>query len=594
MLLEKDEPSLDIALVGSRLLERAASSTSSKQSQAASSGPDAEFQSGLLKALRDPEPSKVAAVLSQGLEAITLGIAPLLRSPPEWEEGLAILNDQFWKVVLLLVPKQYHESSGLLRAKKAWNRAFVRTPEIARDVKDFKSSGSTDALARAVKSVVYLAVKMFSDALAISKVAPKMSEYFDAIVDLIDGVSASWDLHAEGRTAQATEAVWRAVKLAVDDVTPKEVSNHKTYSLVMGTVDGVMGRLTEHVLDYKRRILNSKVCYKRTIPRERKRPSSCRQGFEWDQMHTCYPSASTGADCLRPCGEAGMCPSFCGQDKACCRRGDRSGPVECQGSTGFVDFAYTRGSSKDYHQCVEPGPAVSFRLVDCGELELNGLWVRAGTKSGRARYTLAENSYAIMEWSDSREAWRLYIDQTWLGFGRPTLYTSSSDSKAFPMTDWVAVEGVGPVPRIEVFSRSAPASFVQVRALEGSLWHKIGDEYGTHAAMCDSEGEDVEHVRNWCVSRCPPGYRVKDAYTCVQECGGKMPADSWGMCGTTPEEVYAVVAQTAAMVSNGAVKSYILADDMKKNGVDGDKLASTINSFVDMGKPFAHPTCAEF
>merc|ERR1712039_930058 len=99
---------------------------------------------------------------------------------------------------------------------------------------------------------------------------------------------------------------------------------------------------------------------------------------------------------------------------------------------------------------------------------------------------------------------------------------------------------------------------------------------------------------HWCVSRCPPGYQAKNAHTCVQMCGGKMPADSWGFCGTSPEEVYVVVAETAVLASNGALKSYMLIDDMRNTGVDGDKLAGTINTLVDMGKPFAHPRCPEF
>merc|ERR1712029_746949 len=100
----------------------------------------------------------------------------------------------------------------------------------------------------------------------------------------------------------------------------------------MGTVDGVMDRLAEHVQDYKHRIQHSKVCYKRTIQREKKRPNVCREDFEWDQMYTCHPKAAIGANCLSPCGAAGICPSFCGRGMACCRRGDKRGPAECQGS----------------------------------------------------------------------------------------------------------------------------------------------------------------------------------------------------------------------------------------------------------------------
>merc|ERR1712079_608919 len=111
---------------------------------------------------------------------------------------------------------------------------------------------------------------------------------------------------------------------------------------------------------------------------------------------------------------------------------------------------------------------------------------------------------------------------------------------------------------VEAFGQSSSPSLVQVGELEGSLALKGKADYGTHEAACNTDEEDVEKAGNWCLSKCPPGYRVKNAHTCEQVCGDTMPADSWGLCGTSAAEVHAVVAQTAAMVSNGAIKSYIL------------------------------------
>merc|ERR1712137_629296 len=142
---------------------------------------------------------------------------------------------------------------------------------------------------------------------------------------------------------------------------------------------------------------------------------------------------------------------------------------------------------------------------NCGEFDLNGLWIRTGVKSGRPRYTLAGNRNAIMEWSESRMAWRLYVDETWLGHGRPTLLIAASESRTFPTSGWQAVDGIGPVPQVETFRQSAPSTFLQSGGLEGSLWLK-GADYGTHEATCSADEEDVEKAGHWCLSRCPPGY----------------------------------------------------------------------------------------
>merc|ERR1719507_2028855 len=118
---------------------------------------------------------------------------------------------------------------------------------------------------------------------------------------------------------------------------------------------------------------------------------------------------------------------------------------------------------------------------------------------------------------------------------------------------------------------------------------------GTHEAACDTENEDVEKAGTWCVSQCPEGYQEKNAKTCVQLCSGKFPVEGMvGMCGTDPGEVVVAVAQMATMVTNGAVKSYLLISEMKEEGrVDAERLSGTINAFVDMGKPFARPQCPE-
>jgi len=279
-----------------------------------------------------------------------------------------------------------------------------------------------------------------------------------------------------------------------------------------------------------------------------------------------------------------MCTSFCGQGKACCRRRSSFDPVECKGSTGFVDFAYTKGSSADYHQCVQPGPAVAFTIEKCGEFDLNGVWVRNGFHGNRPRYTLADKHGAIMIWSPQRNRWQLQK-------GLRVLFAAKGNSSTFPTSGWRSKGGASPVPQIDIFKQSTHTSLLQETVLEGSLLGKRST-LGTHEAMCDVHG-DLEKIGHWCVLPCPSGYRAKNANTCVQLCGGDMPADSWGMCGTSPQEVQAVIAERAVIVLHSGIKSFNLISDMNRTGVDGDKLARTINAFVEMGKPFAHPRCRE-
>merc|ERR1719401_195568 len=205
--------------------------------------------------------------------------------------------------------------------------------------------------------------------------------------------------------------------------------------------------MSRHVLEYKRAIKNSKVCYRQSVQRQRTRPNRCREGFQWDQGHTCWPSPNNGADCWGPCGFVpGMCESYCGAGRACCRVGYGSDPAECQGASGFISRDFTKGSPRDYHQCVTPGPALTFTISGCGELRANGLWVQSGQHRNRPRYTKVQDKNTIIEWSEKREVWRLYVDNTWFGVGRATLYQSDLDTKTVPMSLWKAVDGLPQVP----------------------------------------------------------------------------------------------------------------------------------------------------
>ncbi|CAK0816071.1 unnamed protein product, partial [Prorocentrum cordatum] len=171
-----------------------------------------------------------------------------------------------------------------------------------------------------------------------------------------------------------------------------------------------------------------KVCYKRSTHRKRARPSLCGEGFRWDQVATCLrEGSSNGAHCLPPCGgQAGMCETFCGKGGACCKSGDPRDPAECEGATGFLDFG-----GSDYHQCVRPGPNLAFTVEGAGVRAVNGLYVHSGEHSGRPRYLKARSPKTVMEWSESRKAWRFFVDDTWFGVGRATLYRSSADTATF-------------------------------------------------------------------------------------------------------------------------------------------------------------------
>lgn len=304
-----------------------------------------------LAVIKSVDIAKLGEALKQGLHAVSEGIKPFEKAPPDIQKGFKVFKIELWKVVEIVVDSEGQKSKDFLAYKASWDRAFKDVPDIADDVRAFQSSGDTDALGRAVITVVMLPLGISANHF------PELAIYFNAIAHVMESVDDTWKLFFKGKTSEAVQALWTGVKATVDKVVPESWRTDKTYESVMGAIDGVTSVLSSEVLEYSRRVLESKVCYKNTLSRGRTRPHKCREGFLWDGGFHCIPHPENGADCFMPCGnKGGKCPGFCQENRVCCRRGNEIDPEECKGAIGYVDYLFTEGNSMDYHQCVSAKP----------------------------------------------------------------------------------------------------------------------------------------------------------------------------------------------------------------------------------------------
>eukprot|EP00929_Paragymnodinium_shiwhaense_P104671 TRINITY_DN6929_c0_g1_i1.p1 TRINITY_DN6929_c0_g1~~TRINITY_DN6929_c0_g1_i1.p1 ORF type:complete len:764 (-),score=122.55 TRINITY_DN6929_c0_g1_i1:485-2776(-) len=100
----------------------------------------------------------------------------------------------------------------------------------------------------------------------------------------------------------------------------------------------------------------------------------------------------------------------------------------------------------------------------------------------------------------------------------------------------------------------------------------------------------------YCYDTCPGGFHVKHGTNakCQSSCVGDYPAESPQMCGKNQGMLTKAILEMVTTVMNGV---FSLAENivkMKENGVDAEILVDTIQTFIDMGKPFANPTCPEW
>jgi len=73
-------------------------------------------------------------------------------------------------------------------------------------------------------------------------------------------------------------------------VIPKAIQTDETYQLILGTLDDVIGGLSETVLSFQKQIMEGAVCWKTLSSREKKRPSVCPDGFHWNGEQFCLPA----------------------------------------------------------------------------------------------------------------------------------------------------------------------------------------------------------------------------------------------------------------------------------------------------------------
>merc|ERR1711920_333121 len=117
---------------------------------------------------------------------------------------------------------------------------------------------------------------------------------------------------------------------------------------------------------------------------------------------------------------------------------------------------------------------------------------------------------------------------------------------------------------------------------------------GTLPARCDdSDGSRFpEKHGGWCYANCADGHEAFGA-KCWTQCRGAFSADSSLICGQNPKVLAAAVTEMVIVTVRSVFTLATALTSMQENGVNTDSLTSTINIFINMGKPFALPKCSD-
>merc|ERR1719163_389545 len=118
-----------------------------------------------------------------------------------------------------------------------------------------------------------------------AKVKKEVAKFGGIVTKTVNSVGESWAAFESGDGAKGAEAMYKGIKGNVDALLPEKLKNDKTYKAIMGTVDQVMGKLSETVMKFKKKMTESHVCIAKAKSRGRpKYPKVCPEGPRGGKM----------------------------------------------------------------------------------------------------------------------------------------------------------------------------------------------------------------------------------------------------------------------------------------------------------------------
>jgi len=198
----------------------------------------------------------------------------------------------------MLIPEETKQTEEYQDLKLAWEETVEALPatveSLAEGIKAFKEDSDIPALMKVCTAVINELAALVSSVLP-DEVSVEAIKYLGALEDAVTGFDEAMEEFTDGNTTGAVEGLYSGIKLAVSGLLPQDVQDGETYTAVVGALDSVFKGLSETVLKYRQQLLQSQVCWKDWIGRERKRADQCPEHMQFDGSHWCTRGDSGAA-----------------------------------------------------------------------------------------------------------------------------------------------------------------------------------------------------------------------------------------------------------------------------------------------------------
>jgi hypothetical protein len=203
---------------------------------------------------RHRTPEQVGQSLLDGVQAIQASVQLFMQSPPDITGGISTLATQLLSVVEHILPETLASGEEFSRFRQSWMDTFTALPStvegIQEDLETFAEGGEPHLLVDAIETILTNAT------VAVIRFVPEetgaaLAQYMAAIVDVFDGLGNALTSFENGDTPGAVELLYEGLKAAANDLVPFELRNDATYQAVVSLLDGTLGSLSQHFLEYR-------------------------------------------------------------------------------------------------------------------------------------------------------------------------------------------------------------------------------------------------------------------------------------------------------------------------------------------------------
>lgn len=296
--------------------------------------------------------------LRDGLQATREALNRFAQDPPDVDGGFQLLGNRLLQAVQFLVSERVRHSvqySDFVGSWYALVHTFPSDAKIAADLAQFAEDGGNHMLF----DIFEVCLGNFSD-VAREKlpkdVGFKISKYFASLDDALEGASEGLGYVSDGDQVAGVQSIYSGVQSAVDGLLPEDMRTDGTYAEVVNETQSELGSITEEFLKFARRVIRSKVCWRRSTRRERSHPAYCEDGYRQVGNQWCWPRGRAGrvrvARCMTGYQRFGSwCYGECSPGfqpfnqhckQICGGRYRVDSPLMCGTTEGSISFAITK------------------------------------------------------------------------------------------------------------------------------------------------------------------------------------------------------------------------------------------------------------